>query len=99
MKTYFEVTLLEDLYIVRAKIADGQVKVEPCACVVANQSGYDLPYFEPVNAFSLNDAYSKTYVLYFNVFGKATTNVYDSFYTEPKHSSQYLLKRLRTFTE
>lgn len=98
MKTFFEVTLLEDLYIVRIKLKDKQGRVEPCACIVEKQSGYDLPYFEPVYAFSLNDAYSKTYVLYFNVFGKATANVYDRFYTELNRSTKYLLKHLRTFS-
>lgn len=99
MKTYFEVMLLEDLYIIRTTPADNQGRVEPCACVVAKESGYQLPYFEPVHAFSLNDAYSKTFVLYFNIFGKGTTNVYDTFFTEPNRNNKYVLKRLRTFSE
>lgn len=99
MKTYFEVTLLEDLYISRRNPKDKQGRTEPCACVVASQLGYNLPYFESVYATSLNDAYSKTFVLYFNIFGKGTANVYDRFYTEPNRSSRYLLKHLRTFTE
>ena len=99
MQTFFKVVLLEDLYIVRTKISDKEGRVEPCVCVVESESGYNLPYFEPVFAYSLNDAYSKTFVLYFNIFGKATANVYDRFYTRPTHSSDYQLKRLRTFSE
>lgn len=94
--SYFEVELLEDLYLVR-KTKTGKGEVAPCHCIVRAETGNNLRFFEPVHAYSLNDAYSKTYVLYFSIFGKGTTNVYTHFSLEPRRGKGYLLETLRKF--
>ena len=95
-ESYFVLELLEDLYLVRTK-PDGQGEVTPCRCVVRTESGNNLRFFEPVHAYSLNDAYSKTYVLYFSIFGKGTTNVYTHFSVKPLRGKKHLLQELRHF--
>ena len=96
--SWFEVELLEDLYLTR-KTRTGAGTVADCKCVVRRELGQRLAFFEPVYAYSLNDAYSKTYVLYFNIFGKGTTNVYTHFYlgNREKGPSVELLEKLRKF--
>jgi hypothetical protein len=96
--SWFEVELLEDLYLTR-KTRTGEGTVADCQCIVRRELDERLTFFEPVYAYSLNDAYSKTYVLYFNIFGKGTTNVYTHFYLESREGgpSGELLKTLRKF--
>jgi hypothetical protein len=39
----------------------------------------NFEFFESIYATSLNDAYTKTYELYFAMFGKSTCNAFDRF--------------------
>ncbi|GAB3589595.1 hypothetical protein [Hymenobacter daeguensis] len=96
--SWFEVELLEDLYLTR-KTRTGAGTVADCKCVVRRELDQRLTFFEPVYAYSLNDAYSKTYVLYFNIFGKGTTNVYTHFYLGSQEAgpSEEPLEKLRKF--
>jgi hypothetical protein len=78
IESKFVVRLLSDLYMIRKDEKDIYGKVSDCSCVV--ESALNLDNFEPFYAYSLNDAYTKTYEFYFSLYGKSTTNVYNSFW-------------------
>jgi hypothetical protein len=75
----FKVKLLAELYMVQKKEGDSNGVVYPACCVVESVEG-ELPRFEPIYAYSLNDAYMKTYDFYFALFGKPTTNIYNNYF-------------------
>ena len=74
----FTLVLLQDLYMVQRRATDayGVVYSSPCIVEKANP---ELPCFEKIQAYSLNDAYMKTYDWYFAHYGKPTTNIYQHF--------------------
>jgi len=75
----FQVRLTEDLYIYNKRDGVEYARFFDCNCVV-EASFPKLDYFEPVYAKSLNDAYTKTYELYFAMYGKSTCNAFDRFF-------------------
>ena len=74
----FKVRLLEDLYIYNKKIEAKYARFFNCHCKVESCLS-NFEFFEPIYATSLNDAYTKTYELYFAMFGKSTCNAFDRF--------------------
>ena len=74
----FKVRLLEDLYIYNKKSEVKYARFFNCHCIVESCLS-NFEYFESVYATSLNDAYTKTYELYFAMFGKSTCNAFDRF--------------------
>ena len=79
MEHTFTVRLLSELYMVQKTKANKYGIVYPASCVVESVTG-DLPNFEPIYAYSLNDAYMKTYNFYFALFGKPTINIYNNYF-------------------
>jgi hypothetical protein len=77
----FEVELKEDLYISNARDDINWARFYDCCCHVRACLS-DFEYFEPLYAKSLNDAATKTYELYFAMFGKSTCNAFDRFFLE-----------------
>lgn len=81
LKTYpcqFEVRLIEELIGVR-KTAKGAFGLVGTYCVVSREVGDQVPFFEPIHAYSLNNAYSKTFNYYFSFFGAGTANAKTKF--------------------
>jgi hypothetical protein len=78
IRTRFKVKLLEDLYIYNKKEDVKYARFFDCLCLV-EECLSDFEFFEPIYATSLNDAYTKTYELYFAMFGKSTCNAFDRF--------------------
>lgn len=76
----FELTLLEDLYIYNKKEEPKDARFFECQCLVSCCLDESFLFFEPTYAKSLNDAYTKTYELYFAMFGKSTANAFDRFF-------------------
>lgn len=74
----FNLRILSELYMVQKKENDIKGVVYPTTCVVESVEG-GLANFEPIYAYSLNDAYMKTYDFYFALYGKPTTNIYSNF--------------------
>lgn len=72
----FELRLLEDLYIYNKRKEPKYARFFDCHCLVERCFG-NLDFFEPMYATSLNDALTKTYELYFAMFGKSTANAFD----------------------
>lgn len=79
----FQLHLMEDLYIYNLRKESKYARFFDCHCLV-EQCLSDFDFFEPIYAKSLNDAYTKTYELYFAMFGKSTGNAFDRFYESPK---------------
>jgi hypothetical protein len=75
----FEVELQESLFMYETT----SKSLASCYCIVHKVIEGDLPYFEPIYAYSLNDAYSKTYVHYFNIYGKNTCTAFSKFTFSP----------------
>lgn len=74
----FQVKLLEDLYIFNKKSDVKYARFFKCHCLVEScLNGFE--YFEPIYTTSLNDTYTKTYELYFSMFGKSTCNAFNEF--------------------
>lgn len=74
----FELELLEDLYIYNKRNEPKYARFIDCACQVQKCSP-QFEFFEPMMATSLNDAYTKTFELYFAMCGKSTCNAFDRF--------------------
>lgn len=74
----FKVRLLEDLYIYNKKEDPKYARFFNCHCIVESCLS-NFEFFESIYATSLNDAYTKTYELYFAMFGKSTCNAFDRF--------------------
>lgn len=72
----FGLTLLEDLYLYETT----KISLSQSRCVVDKVIEGHLPYFEPLHAYSLNEAHHKTFVHFFNKFGHATANAFDKFF-------------------
>lgn len=75
----FRLKLLEDLYIYNNKSEPKYARFFDCHCQV-EECMANFDFFELIYAKSLNDAYTKTYELYFAMFGKSTCNAFDRFY-------------------
>ena len=71
----FGLTLIEDLYIYETS----KISLSKSYCVVDEMLQGNLPYFEPLHAYSLNEAHHKTFVHFFNKFGHATANAFTKF--------------------
>jgi len=94
----FELILLEDLYIyTKNNWKEKEPKLFNCACIVQKETTNHLEFFEPINAFSINNAYEKTFTHYFANHGSPTCNVYDKFYEYENRTRKYL-KILRTMS-
>lgn len=78
----FQLRLLEDLYIYNKKADPKYARFFDCHCLIEKCLS-DFEFFEPIYATSLNDAYTKTYELYFAMFGKSTCNAFDRFSEKP----------------
>lgn len=89
----FKLRLEEDLLAARKDIAKPLQLVE-CNCTVTACLSDNLPSFEPIYAYSLNDAYSKTYDFYFRLYGKQVTNVKLTMMEEPGQLRGFLQHRL-----
>ena len=76
----FSVRLLEDLYIYKKTENAENVRLFDCHCIVESCLNQSIDFFEPLYATSLNDAYTKTYELYFAMYGKSTCNAFDRFF-------------------
>ncbi len=82
----FKVQILEDLYIYNKKKEAKYARFFDCRCKV-KECFPEFEFFEPIAATSLNDAYTKTYELYFAMFGKSTCNAFDRFSETPDMKS------------
>lgn len=78
----FQVKLLEDLYLYNKKKEANDARFCECHCLVECCINDSIDFFEPIYATSLNDAYTKTYELYFAMYGKSTCNAFDRFYED-----------------
>jgi hypothetical protein len=87
--------ILNDLYIIQKNSTNCYGVVYPCSCIV-EETFPNIPFFEKIHAYSLNDAYMKTYDWYFTHYGKPTTNIYDHFSLENKAGQNHLCQ-LRMF--
>jgi len=63
----FKIALLEDLYIYNKKSEPKYARFFDCRCKV-QECFPEFDFFEPIAATSLNDAYTKTYELYFAIW-------------------------------
>lgn len=75
----FQLQLLEDLYLYNRKNEPDKARFFDCHCIV-EKCLTEFEFFEPVYAKSMNDALTKTYELYFSMFGKSTANAFDRLY-------------------
>lgn len=89
----FKVRLLEDLYIYNKKKEAKYARFFNCHCIVESCLS-NFEFFEPIYATSLNDAYTKTYELYFAMFGKSTCNAFDRF-----SQNESMIPMIRDLTE
>jgi hypothetical protein len=96
MQCTFRVKLLGNLYMLQKHKENEYGLVSPCPCIVDFDYGSELKNFEQIYAYSLNDAYSKTYEYYFSLYGKSTINIYNNFYLI-KEAKEKLLAQLRMF--
>lgn len=80
----FEVQLLEDLYVYNKKTEVKFARFFECQCLVKRCLD-NFEFFEPITAGSLNDAYTKTFELYFAMSGKSTCNAFDRFCENPNN--------------
>lgn len=72
----FGLILMEDLYIYETT----KVLLSQSYCVVDKVLKGHLPYFEPMHAYSLNEAHHKTFVHFFNKRGHGTANAFDKYF-------------------
>lgn len=79
----FQVTLLEDLYMVwkddKTEIGEFFNKDNrSCSCIVDRLMYGEIEeqYFEPIYGSSLSDVYTLTYEMYFSRFGRSGVNIY-----------------------
>jgi hypothetical protein len=89
----FELILLEDLYGGK-KANNDKYNLMNCKTTVVRCISNNLEFFEPVHAYSLSDAYSKTYDFYFRLYGKPSGNVRTKMMTEPDGDPEFLKKFL-----
>lgn len=80
-QSVFRVRLLEDLYVYNKTKDVTDVSFFECQCEV-EKCMTELEFFESIRAASLNDAYTKTYELYFAMFGKSTANAFKRFFLD-----------------
>ena len=93
IKCIFELKLQEDLLGAR-KFSDKDYDLIECHCVVITCISDNLEFFEPIYAYSLNDAYSKTYDFYFRLYGKQAANVKERMMDEIGKDPKFLKSRL-----
>ena len=74
IRCQFEIILQEDLLGARKDVVKDFDLID-CPCIVIRCLSDNLTYFEPIYAYSLNDAYMKTYDFYFRLYGKPSANV------------------------
>ena len=80
----FQLRLLEDLYVYNKKKRPKDARFFDCNCLV-EECLTNFEFFEPLYAKSLNDAYTKTYELYFSMFGSPGANAFNRMYEiDPK---------------
>lgn len=79
MSCQFTLRLLEPLYLIKKEAKSQKGVVHSCSCIVEKEDTKQLQFFEPIHAYSLNDAYMKTYDSYFALYGKPTINIYTNF--------------------
>ncbi len=74
----FRLELLEDLYLYTATTwkAAKLPELHDCRCVVIEDLGHNVDFFEPIFANSINEAYSKTRQFYFPNQGTPGASVY-----------------------
>ena len=77
-----------DKRIILAEGSKLTITVEVSKCISEN-----LEFFEPIYAYSLNDAYSKTYDFYFRLYGKQAANAKEKI-MEGRNGEKNFLKRL-----
>jgi hypothetical protein len=81
IKIEFKVELFEDLYMVRMK---KRKKPDPilydCTCVVKENIGGNIKFFEEVFAKSLNELHKNTFVHFFRNKGNPACNAINTFY-------------------
>lgn len=75
----FRIKLIDDLYFFKRK-ANQEEQMAQCNCVVFEEPTGHLEPFEPIYGYSLNQAYSKTYVHYFSKYGASTGNAFNEFH-------------------
>tara|TARA_R110002096_G_scaffold365147_4_gene558489 strand:+ start:1505 stop:2098 length:594 start_codon:yes stop_codon:yes gene_type:complete len=92
IKSLFEVQLSETLFGARKEF-DRDYDLISCHCVVSKCISENLEFFEPIYAYSLNDAYSKTYDFYFRLYGKQAANAKEKI-MEGRNGEKNFLKRL-----
>lgn len=83
IRCLFQLKLLEDLYIYNNRDEPKYARFFDCHCQV-EKCLTNFDFFELIYAKSLNDAYTKTYELYFAMFGKSTCNAFDRFFETSK---------------
>ncbi|CAD5257287.1 MULTISPECIES: hypothetical protein [unclassified Imperialibacter] len=93
VKCMFAVQLHETLFGAR-KEPTKDFDLVDCHCTVVDCTSRNLPFFEPIHAYSLNDAYSKTYDFYFRLYGKQAANVKTRMRESPEGDSKFLKSRL-----
>ena len=95
----FTVVLNQSLFLLKKFKNSLYGIVYPCCCTVEKETIENLKHFEPVYAYSLNDAYMKTYDTYFALYGKPTTNIYNSFQLVINKIESKILALLRMWPE
>lgn len=97
-KIEFKVELLEDLYMVKKK---NRKKADPvlydCTCVVKENVGGKIKFFEEVFAKSLNELYKNTFVHFFGNKGNPACNAIDTFYEESAKEELSLMRYRKLF--
>jgi hypothetical protein len=93
----FEIRLLEDLYIYNKKKGKrGQAMTLDCACIVEQCLTNEIkPFFEPLAATSLNNAFERVCMQFFSNRRSATTNVFEEFYVAGSMKKDYKLGSIR----
>lgn len=81
IKCKFQLRLQEDLYIYNQTSKPKLARFWKCQSLV-EACLTNFEFFEPIQAKSLNDAYTKTYELYFAMFGSPGANAFDRMYEQ-----------------
>ncbi|WP_163377803.1 hypothetical protein [Cyclobacterium sp. SYSU L10401] len=97
IKSLFEIQLLENLYGARKEF-DKDYDLLSCHCVVSKCIFKNLEFFEPIYAYSLNDAYSKTYDFYFRLYGKQAANAKEKIMEDWDGEKNFLKRLLKSST-
>ncbi|MBA3680494.1 MAG: hypothetical protein H0W73_04925 [Bacteroidetes bacterium] len=80
---WFKAELSEDLYMfLNNKTKKDEGKLYSCACVVTANINAKIPFFEAIQATSLNELYKSTYVHYYGNHGNPACNALDRFLEE-----------------